>query len=199
MNYASFWRRFGAFMIDGVITWVISVGLYFLLRSYAGGLIVGFLYSTLFESSVLQATPGKAVLGMHVTDLKGQRITFKASVIRYLVKIVSGIMLLIGYLMQPFTDKRQALHDMAADTLVVLGEIQNVNYMQAWYNQLLQVLGMVDKVPDSITPSTIVPTSSAPGLKPEPSDLAGLYDLYLKGILTEAEYNEKRAEILKRI
>ncbi|RYZ67720.1 MAG: hypothetical protein EOP09_10570 [Proteobacteria bacterium] len=207
MNYASFWRRFGAAGVDGVIIWLISIALYMVINSYAGGLVIGFLYSTLFDSSTLQATPGKALLGMHITDMNGQRISFKSAVIRYLVRIVSGLVLMIGYLMQPFTEKRQALHDMAADTLVVMGEIPNQKYMQAWYNQLLQVLGMTDKVRDNnafdvsntYTTQTPSSTTGAESAKTQPSDLASLYELFQKGILTEAEYNQKRAEILKRL
>ncbi|MBC7371192.1 MAG: RDD family protein [Bdellovibrionaceae bacterium] len=200
MAYASFWRRFGGTFVDGIICGLIGLVFYFLTRGSAFGIVFGLLYTTLFESSTLQATPGKALLGMHITDLQGQRITFKAAFIRYLMRFVSSVVFLIGFLIQPFTEKKQALHDIVAGTLVVMGEIPSQNYMQAWYNQLLQVLGMVDKVPPGFASEVNVttPATSAP-LKTEPSDLAGLYDLFQKGILTEEEYNRKRAEILKRL
>jgi uncharacterized RDD family membrane protein YckC len=195
MVYASFGRRFGAALVDGIIGWVIAMILYPILHNpFAGVILFGLLYQPLFECSALQATPGKALLGMHITDLQGRRITFKAAIIRYFMRIVSGIILLIGYLIQPFTEKKQALHDIVAETLVVRGEIQNVNYFQAWYQQLQETLGMVDKTPGSRNSDPVVKS-----MEPTPADLAGLYDLFQKGILTEAEYNQKREELLKRL
>jgi len=188
-QYSGFWARFVASFIDGIIVSLLGAGVYLLVRSpYPGGILVGILYSPFFESSGLQATPGKALLGMQVTDLQGQRITFKAAFIRYLMKFVSSALLLIGYVIQPFTEKRQALHDIVAKTLVVNGAVPKINYFQAWYNQFLEVLGMTDKVP-----------RDQPKAQASPADLAGLYDLYQKGILTEVEYNQKREEILKRL
>ena len=93
-----------------------------------------------------------------------------------------------------FTEKKQTLHDLAADTLVIRGEVKNVNYIQAWYYQVLSVLGMVDKIPEKRETPT-APTST----EATPADLAGLYELYKKGILTEAEYNQKREELLKKL
>jgi uncharacterized RDD family membrane protein YckC len=196
MEYAGFWRRFGAIFIDGVIGWLVGVVLGVVTRSpIAVSIVFAFLYEPLFLSSVLQGTPGKALLGLRITDLHGNRITFKKAIIRYLMKLVSGFALFIGYLIQPFTEKKQTLHDIVAETLVVRGEVPNQNYFQAWYNQLLEVLGMVDKVPAKReTPPMTSPSSTA-----TPSDLAGLYELFQKGILTEAEYNQKREDLLKKI
>ena len=80
--------------------------------------LVRWLYEATFQSSRWQATPGKRVLGMIVTDLAGSRISFGRATARHLATYLSNI-LLIGYLMQPFTQKRQALHDRLAGTLVV--------------------------------------------------------------------------------
>ncbi|HBK66344.1 MAG TPA: hypothetical protein DD000_23340, partial [Cyanobacteria bacterium UBA11166] len=71
------------------------------------------------ESSPKQATIGKQALGIVVTDLNNQPISFVTATIRHFSKILSGIILLIGYLMVLFTEKKQALHDMLAGTLVV--------------------------------------------------------------------------------
>jgi len=78
------------------------------------------LYWGLFESSPLQATPGKMVLRIKVTDIEGNRISFWRAVGRYFSKIVSGLILGIGYLMIAFTEKKQGLHDIMAGTLVVI-------------------------------------------------------------------------------
>jgi uncharacterized RDD family membrane protein YckC len=86
---------------------------------FISGIIYNWLYFTLFESSSLQATPGKMALGIIVTDLSGNRISFVRANGRYWGKILSGLTLWIGYIMAGFTRKKQALHDILADTLVV--------------------------------------------------------------------------------
>lgn len=89
---------------------------------FAGGLItlvITILYYTLMEASKYQATVGKLALGLKVTDSSGGKLDFGKALIRQLGKIVSGIILMIGYIMAGFTEKKQALHDMIAGTLVV--------------------------------------------------------------------------------
>jgi uncharacterized RDD family membrane protein YckC len=77
------------------------------------------LYFALFESSDKQATPGKLALGLRVTDMYGNKITFGRATGRYFGKIFSGLILNIGYIMAGFTEKKQALHDIIAGCLVV--------------------------------------------------------------------------------
>lgn len=76
-------------------------------------------YFVLMESSEKQATLGKIAMGLKVTDLNGNRITPTAAIIRFVGRIVSGMIMLIGYIMAAFTAKKQALHDMIASTLVL--------------------------------------------------------------------------------
>jgi uncharacterized RDD family membrane protein YckC len=71
------------------------------------------------ESSPLQATIGKLAVGLRVTDLQGQRISFGRATGRFFAKWLSGAILLIGYLMAGFTEKKQALHDRIAGCLVL--------------------------------------------------------------------------------
>jgi uncharacterized RDD family membrane protein YckC len=75
-------------------------------------------YYTLFESSVWQATPGKRILRLYVTDLNGHRITIWRAFLRNIARQISGF-LFIGYVMAGLTEKKQALHDMIAGCLVV--------------------------------------------------------------------------------
>lgn len=82
--------------------------------------LVKYLYFSLFESSRSQATPGKMALGIIVTDGRYQRITFARALGRNLGKILSGMILMIGYLMAGFTTRKQALHDLLADCVVIL-------------------------------------------------------------------------------
>lgn len=80
---------------------------------------VGLLYFALMESSAKQGTVGKMALGLKVVGKNGERINFGQAVIRYIGKIISGMILMIGYIMAGFTEKKQALHDMIAGTYVI--------------------------------------------------------------------------------
>lgn len=81
--------------------------------------IAGWLYFALMESSSKGATLGKMALGIKVTDLNGNKISFGRATGRYFGKIVSGMILYVGFIMAGFTEKKQALHDMMAGCLVV--------------------------------------------------------------------------------
>jgi uncharacterized RDD family membrane protein YckC len=83
------------------------------------GIVINWLYYALLESSFKQATLGKMALGLKVTDMEGKRISFGQATGRYFAKILSGLILCIGYLMAAFTEKKQALHDIIVGTLVV--------------------------------------------------------------------------------
>ena len=77
------------------------------------------LYEALLIASSKQATVGKMVFRIKVTDMEGKRISIPRSFGRHFAKYISDFTLAIGYLIQPFTARRQALHDMIAGTLVV--------------------------------------------------------------------------------
>jgi uncharacterized RDD family membrane protein YckC len=77
------------------------------------------LYFSIMEASKFQGTLGKMALGLVVTDMEGKPIDFPKALLRNLGKIISGMLLLIGYIMAGLTEKKQALHDMIASTLVV--------------------------------------------------------------------------------
>ncbi len=144
--YAGFWRRFFAMIIDGLVFTplllivVLTSGLLGIamqprvdLEGLAGAfvgigvlifmclLFVGnWLYHTAMESSHHQATLGKKALGIIVTDMNGNRISFARANGRFFGKWVSGMIMNIGYLMAAFTEKKQALHDILAGCLVVM-------------------------------------------------------------------------------
>jgi uncharacterized RDD family membrane protein YckC len=81
--------------------------------------LVSWLYFAAFESSPWQATPGKKVLGLRVTDLEGKRLSFIRASGRYFAKIISWLLLGLGFVLAGFTEKKQALHDMLAGCLVL--------------------------------------------------------------------------------
>jgi uncharacterized RDD family membrane protein YckC len=138
VEFAGFWRRALAVLIDGIIVGLPTAALLFTLStlgpSGGGGdeeqltgivgsvvtTIVGWLYFALLESGRSQATLGKQALGIVVTDLEGRRISFGRATGRYFGKLLSSIFL-IGYIMAGYTEKKQALHDLLAGTLVIMG------------------------------------------------------------------------------
>jgi len=128
LRYAGFWARVAAQIVDSAI--VAIVGLVLIVgASFAGdeaapiavaaGVLVALLYWPLLECSARQATFGKQLLGIQVTDMEGGRLSFVRSLLRNLAKIVSSIPLCIGFLLAGFTVRKQALHDMIVSCLVV--------------------------------------------------------------------------------
>jgi uncharacterized RDD family membrane protein YckC len=80
---------------------------------------VNWLYFALLESSKLQGTVGKMALRIKVTDYAGNRINFARATGRYFGKILSSMVLMIGYIMAGFTERKQALHDILARCYVI--------------------------------------------------------------------------------
>ncbi|MEI7979910.1 MAG: RDD family protein [Bacteroidota bacterium] len=130
-EYAGFWIRFAAAFIDGIILSIPQLAIQFAMGESASEFGAGFLlyyviiislnwiYYAGMESSSNQATLGKMVVGIKVTNLEGEPITFINATGRYFAKIISTIILLIGFIMAAFTPKKQALHDQLAKTLVI--------------------------------------------------------------------------------
>ena len=82
-------------------------------------LVASWVYFAGLESSAWQATVGKKLLGMQVTDTSGERINFIKATVRYLSKFLSSFFLMIGFIMVAFTAKKQGLHDFIAGTVVI--------------------------------------------------------------------------------
>lgn len=146
MNYAGFWVRLGAYLIDGILMYFANliigtmfgvsigamsgfdeagagtVGTGAVLVAYVVMSVANIAYFAVFESSARQATPGKMALGLIVTDSNGDRISFGRALGRYFAKFISSIILLIGFIMIGFTERKQGLHDMIAGTLVLKGK-----------------------------------------------------------------------------
>ena len=142
MQYGGFWRRFVAYIIDAIVLYIIAIPIFMVAGvgdmmsmdpaaqpeigagfwiAYFLVIVANWLYFALLESSSKQATLGKMALGVVVTDLDGNRISFGKATGRFFGKILSSLILLIGYIMAAFTERKQALHDMLAGTLVLKG------------------------------------------------------------------------------
>jgi uncharacterized RDD family membrane protein YckC len=142
--YAGFWLRALAYLIDSILLAPVMIAVLWPIlqnnhvgqsardilafynngsrQSTALGFLVdlaGWLYFAAFESSPWQATPGKKILNLAVTDMAGHRISFARASGRHFGKILSILVLLMGFVMIGFTQKKQGLHDMIAGCLVV--------------------------------------------------------------------------------
>jgi uncharacterized RDD family membrane protein YckC len=141
--YAGWQKRIGACFIDGAIFTVMEiVGI--IILSVLGLSNVGdasaesdsaalanlvfalvffaayWAYFAIMESSSRQATLGKMAMGIVVTDYNGKRVSLGRALGRNLGKLISGLILYIGYFMIAFTEKKQGFHDMLAGCLVVV-------------------------------------------------------------------------------
>lgn len=127
-QYGGFWLRVVAAIIDGILLSIVNGLLRFIFGhgffSAILSIVVAWIYYATLESSERQATLGKSVVGLHVTDMIGNRISFSLATGRHFAKYVSCIILCIGFIMVAFTKKKQGLHDLMAGTLVVEGRVR---------------------------------------------------------------------------
>lgn len=139
LQFAGFGHRAGAILIDSVLVLVASaifggmlgVGMAIMGVGFSSeieaflnvvSVLAVWLYFAGMESSKYQATFGKRLLGLKVTDLNGRPVGFGKATGRHFGKVISGLTFLIGYLIAAFTEKKQALHDLMAGCLVVRDE-----------------------------------------------------------------------------
>jgi uncharacterized RDD family membrane protein YckC len=122
VSYAGFWARFLAMVIDAIVvsvaTGIVSAAS-FGVATIAVVFCGPWLYEAFMLSSEWQATVGKRAMSIVVTGADGGRISFARATGRHFAKWISGLILFIGFIMAAFTEKRQGLHDMIAETLVV--------------------------------------------------------------------------------
>jgi uncharacterized RDD family membrane protein YckC len=136
-SYGGFWKRVIAYLIDGLIiavpvTMVFGTVIPDVMQAenvqavpfsvtvpQLAMILASWIYFAGLESSEWQATVGKKILGMQVTDAAGERINFVKATIRYISKFLSSFIFMIGFIMVAFTAKKQGLHDFIAGTTVV--------------------------------------------------------------------------------
>ena len=136
MRYSGFWKRVAASVIDSMVVMLASFPIYFifglaLMDDYGDvgveyeilttmlNILFGWIYFATMESSAKQGTLGKMALSIKVVDLNENPISFAQASGRHFGKIISTIILFIGFIMVAFTEKKQSLHDMMAGTLIV--------------------------------------------------------------------------------
>lgn len=147
MNFGGFWRRAIATMIDALLIVLASTLLLvplltvlglreelppnqtrsaffsFLLAAYSmttlAIVIMTWLYYAIMESGRRKATVGKLLMNLRVATMNGDPLTFATASARFFGKIISAALLGAGFIMQPFTPRKQALHDIIAGTVVL--------------------------------------------------------------------------------
>ena len=73
--------------------------------------VFSWLYHALLLASARQATLGMRSVGIFATDLAGQRLSFARATARHFASMLSYYSAFLGFLMQPFNERRQTLHD----------------------------------------------------------------------------------------
>lgn len=138
-TYAGFWWRCGAALIDAAVlffplsfTMILSYHIceavldakrynpdWALLTWPVVFVISTLCYFAFLESSQWQATLGKKVLGVCVSDIEKRRLTLGRAAGRTFAKYVSCLTVGVGFVICGFTKKKQALHDLIARCLVL--------------------------------------------------------------------------------
>jgi len=204
MSYAGFWRRFAASLIDGVILWIPAFVLNSLIP-FIGGFVVSLFYKPIFESSPMMATPGKSIMGLTVVSEKGERLSLQQAYIRFFCSFLSAIVLMIGYLMNLFTAKRQTLHDMIAETVVINQRSPEMNYFDVWLTGVKRLFNALSGNAATEPTTTFEPqkTYTTQSLSEKTGDVAKaieeLHKLLQAGAISQEEYENKKKEYLDKI
>lgn len=161
--HAGFWRRCAAYLIDNLVLYIPAV---LVLQIPLLGILIYFVgrwaYFALLESSTRQATLGKRALGIVATDSKGQRLSLGHASGRYFAGAISTITLSVGYALAGWTQRKQALHDLIADTCVVFNTVEpgqplpTVRPPMPWYGWVANIV-LLAIVPISIFAAVALP------------------------------------------
>ena len=122
MQYATKASRMGAFLIDNVVIWLITIFSAFI--SYGLAVLVAFMGTTLYfglmEGSNMNGTLGKYLMGIAVVDENGQPLDYGKAFTRAICRLLSGLILGMGFLIGLFDEEGKTLHDRIAGTRVVV-------------------------------------------------------------------------------
>lgn len=184
--YASISRRFAALMID-VLVLIIPCAIAGSIIPVIGGALVWFLYGPILESSSIRATIGKHMMGIQVSDLKGGRLSLKVSAIRNVMKLVSGGMMLVGFVLAFFTQRKQTFHDIVADTVVTYGRSEE-SVVDSWVASVKATFQQAQEVSAPFMPERNQGSTL--------DKLERLQKLREQGALTDDEFQREKAKLL---
>ncbi|MBL7671346.1 MAG: RDD family protein [Bdellovibrionaceae bacterium] len=194
--YGGFWRRFLALVIDLIVMILPSI-VFGTVLPYVGAAIFGLFYRPVFDASAIGASPGRALMGLRVTTETGERLSLKQAYIRYFMSVLSGLFMGLGFLISLFTVKRQTLHDMLAGTVVIEAVCPPTNFFSYWFDEVSMIFG------GKIGPRTMPFEPGSAGSGSVESDvtqkLKSLKDLLDQKLITNEDYEKKKAELLSKI
>lgn len=126
VKYAGFWIRWVASFIDGLVLLIPNIILSIVFTALLMptlGTIFSYIILWAYYISMTKkygATLGKKALGLQVASDNSDNLTLSQVIFRETIgKIISMIILFIGYMMAGSTKRKQALHDKIAGTIVV--------------------------------------------------------------------------------
>jgi uncharacterized RDD family membrane protein YckC len=141
LRYAGFWIRFAAAIIDGLVVGGANFAIGMIIGLTAGvstaarghhdsaiiivqlltnlvGIAIALTYETWLVGAY-GATLGKMACGLKVVRPGGQKLTYARAFGRYWAKMLSALILYIGYIIAGFDSEKRALHDSICDTRVI--------------------------------------------------------------------------------
>jgi uncharacterized RDD family membrane protein YckC len=137
-SIAPLWPRFLAMVIDALLL-LIPGALFHTGLPFLGPVILSFLYYPIFHASSARATPGKRAMGLQVTTVKGDALSFGMAFLRHIFASGSTCMAFLGHFVAVFTERKQAVHDLVADSVVVRGRNDEVSTVDAWVQAIRQL------------------------------------------------------------
>lgn len=176
--YASFSRRLLAVFIDTMILLIPCMAANWLVP-FVGSFLILLFYTPVLESSELQATFGKNCMGIQVVSVEGSQISFKTACIRLVCKLFSYAIFCIGHFLALFTEKKQTLHDLLADTVVVYGRTE-APLFDTWLHSIKRIFKGANFKSDHTL-----------------SQLERIQKLREQGALTEEEFEAQKKKILE--
>lgn len=146
MVYSKLWRRAAAAIIDGIILSAISTLCMRIVFLFPFAFILHFFYKPIFEASNVRATPGKYLAEISVCRTNGDKLSLKDAYIRYFSSWISGLTLGIGYIIALFNNRKQTLHDMFADSVVIDRVYDNNGLWREWLDEMKVLFEKTKKI-----------------------------------------------------
>lgn len=136
LEYAGFWLRLGAGILDLLLLGIIVGTLYHFFNApvvwLPCGLAISFAYYVSFWWWCGQ-TPGKMAAGIKVIEEGGLPVSWQTAVRRGWGYLVTGLTLLAGFIMVVCDARKQALHDKIADTYVVKLSVRQPSFTRTYF------------------------------------------------------------------
>jgi uncharacterized RDD family membrane protein YckC len=182
--YAGFWLRFIASIIDCCLSWLVSfalswtlfftpLSLWWIVAAQVLVVFIGMIVYEVVFTTLFGGTIGKLLMNITVLDYKGKKLSYSRSIARFFAKIPSILILGIGYLMVAWTERKQGLHDIMVESVVLkrktlavpnkvkVGTIVAASVLAAAYI-VYMIIGMAAGISYTIKATTLTPNELDP-------------------------------------